>query len=157
MKFSSLEQLEICDCAGADGLFAQLSKPHIRPNRLKTLRWMDDCSAEPHGLEAFEGLLEGLSSLVTIHVYVNNLMALPKVTTITRHSSTLRSLSIHTQESSTAPHCYSDADFSKICTDCSEIRELSVMFPKSNIEGLNPSDEFEAFLVSKVSFCKPNS
>jgi hypothetical protein len=34
---------------------------------------MDDDKSEAHALEAFEGLLEGLSALETLHIFVNHM------------------------------------------------------------------------------------
>ncbi|MCJ1436481.1 hypothetical protein MMC27_005860 [Xylographa pallens] len=145
IKFSVLEKLEIRNCAGAEVLFAQLSKPHLRPPRLRSLRWMDDDKSEPHALEAFEGLLESLSGLETLHIYVNRMRSLPKVGPIIFHKKTLTSLSIHSQQTREAIHTYSEEDFDKICTECSQIRQLSIMFPKTTVEHAVASPEFLAF------------
>ncbi|MCJ1384471.1 hypothetical protein MMC17_007588 [Xylographa soralifera] len=145
IKFSVLEKLEIRNCAGADVLFAQLSKPHLRPPKLRSLRWMDDDKSEPHALEAFEGLLESLSGLETLHIYVNRMRSLPKVGPIILHKKTLTSLSIHSQQTRDAIHTYSEEDYDKICTECSQLRQLSIMFPKTTVEHAVPSPEFLAF------------
>ncbi|MCJ1398753.1 hypothetical protein MMC11_001954 [Xylographa trunciseda] len=144
-KFSVLEKLEIRNCAGAEVLFAQLSKPHLRPSKLRSLRWMDDDKSEPHSLEAFEGLLESLSGLETLHIYINRMRSLPKVGPIMLHKKTLTSLSIHSQQTRDAIHTYSEEDFDKICTECSQLRQLSIMFPKTTVEHAVPSNEFLAF------------
>ena len=132
-------------CVGADVVFAQLSKPHLRPSMLKTLRWLQEEINEPHALAAFEGFLESLSGLTILHVDVNHMRALPKPTALTRHKKTLLSLFIHSQSSSTAVHTYRASEFDEICTDCTELRQLSLFFPTTPV--LHASAEFKTFLV----------
>lgn len=147
ISFSCLENFEIGNCAGADVVFTQLSKPHMRPTKLKSIRWMDDNKSETHALEAFEGLLESLSGLLTIHVFINRMRALPKISAIIPHKKTLTSLSIHSQLSTQTPaHTYLEDDYSRLCTECGELRQLSIMFPKTAIETL-PSRDFLNFVV----------
>ena len=109
---------------------------------------MDDITSEPYALQAFEGLLEALSGLKTLHVEVNNMQTMPKVATITHHRKTLTSLSVHSQLSHIIMHHYVEEDFNKICTECTELRELSIMFPKTTVEHAVPNPDFEAYLVS---------
>ena len=108
---------------------------------------MDDDKSEPHALEAFEGLLESLSGVETLHVYVNRMRSLPKVGLILLHKKTLTSLSIHSQQSRDAIHTYSEEDYNRLCTECSQLRQLSIMFPKTTVEHAAPSPEFLAFRV----------
>lgn len=131
IKFSSLERLEIRNCAGAEAVWAKLSKPHLQPSGLKSLRWMDDYTVEPHALEAFEGFLEALPGLETLDVVVNKMRALPKVAAITHHRKTLVSLSVHSQQNNTTVHEYSDEDFSRICDQCIELRQCKQNHPTS--------------------------
>ncbi|MCJ1287072.1 hypothetical protein MMC26_006420 [Xylographa opegraphella] len=145
IKFNVLEKMEIRNCAGAEVLFAQLSKPQFRPPHLRSLRWMDDDKSEPHALEAFNGLLESISGLETLHVYINRMRSLPKVGPITLHKKTLTSLSIHSQQTRDAIHTYSEQDYEKLCTACSQLRQLSIMFPKTTVEHPATSPEFLAF------------
>lgn len=108
---------------------------------------MDDDKSEPHSLEAFEGLLESLSGLETLHISLNRMRTLPKVGPITLHKKTLTSLSVHSQQTRDNIHTYSEEDYDRICTDCSQLRQLSVMFPKTSIELSVPSPEFVTFKV----------
>ena len=147
IKFSSLEILEIRDCAGADAVFAQLSKPHLRPSKLKSLRWMHEDSSEPYALAAFEGLLEALSGLKILHIDINHMDALPKVAALTHHGKTLTSLSVHSQSSSTEVHNYENTDYGEICNECTELRQLSVIFPSTTVAHADPSPDFKTFLV----------
>ena len=43
---------------------------------------------------------------------------------------------------------YSEEDFGRLCDECKEIRQLSVMFPKTSVDLAIPSPEFTNFLVS---------
>lgn len=63
IQFSALESFVVGGCIGADAVFAQMSKPHLRPGKLKKLRWFHEAPNEPHALEAFEGLLEAIAGL----------------------------------------------------------------------------------------------
>lgn len=155
IKFDTLEKLEVRNCAGADALFAQLSKPHLRPSRLRSLRWMDDDKSEPHALEAFEGLLESMSGLETLHMYVSRMRALPKISSILCHKKTLTSLSIYSQYSKSDIFAYSEDDYRRLCTEATEIKQLSLMFPKTNAENALPAPEFENFLVSALERPSP--
>ena len=112
---------------------------------------MDDEKSEHHALEAFEGLLESLSGLETIHVYINRMRALPKIGPIVQHRKTLTSLSIHSQINKDSVMTYSEEDYSRICNDCSNLRQLSVMFPKTSVELPLPTSEFSAFIVCQSS------
>jgi hypothetical protein len=155
IKFSGLEKLEIRNCAGAEAVFAQLSKPHLRPTKLRSLRWMDDGKSEAHALEAFEGLVESINSLETLHLYVSNMRALPKISSIVQHKKTLRSLSIHSQGNRDQPvFAYEIDDYSRLTVECCNLRQLSIMFPKTAIDH-DLSPDFAAFLVYDISPAAP--
>ena len=117
---------------------------------------MDDDKSEPHALEAFEGLLESLSGLDTLHMYVSRMRSLPKISSILCHKRTLTSLSIHSQSSRSDFFTYTEDDYRRLCTEATEMRQLSLMFPKTNAENAMPSPEFESFLVSaQVIYASP--
>ena len=156
-KLTTLEKLEICDCDGVDAFFAQLSKPHIRPAKLKFLRWMDDETAQPHAMEAFEGLLEMTSGLEVLHLWLDEMDAVPKAGAITRHKKTLTSLGIHCQKNRDKVHSYTEDDYREICNQCTEIRQLSLAFPQLESESEYLSADFDTFLVCGpmwISDCK---
>ena len=153
IDFSALESLVIGGCPGADALFAQMSKPHARPNHLKKIRWFHEASAEPHALEAFEGLLEGLLGLEVIHADVRNVGGLPKPTAITHHAKTLKVLALQSRTRHDQAHfltldCYDQEQFDQITTECSEIRQLSIATPSTDVSEARPSADFTSFLVS---------
>ena len=152
MDFTCLESLVIGGCPGADALFAQLSKPSFRPNRLKKIRWFHETSAEPHALESFEGLLEGLLGLEVIHVDLRNIGGLPKSSAITHHAKTLRILALQSRTRHDNAHfysldCYKQEEFDEITTECAEIHQLSIATPKTDVSDAKPSSEFTSFLV----------
>ena len=152
IDFSCLESLVIGGCAGADALFSQMSKPHNRPSRLKKLRWFHEETAEPHALEAFEGLLEGLSGLEILHVDLNNIGGLPKPSAITNHRKTLKVLAIRSrmgppeQPQLDSLKCYEQAQFDEICTQCPEVRQLSITTPETFVSDPQETTEFRDFL-----------
>lgn len=135
-------------CVGADVIFSQLSKPHIRPSKLKTLRWLQEETNEPHALEAFEGLLEGLSGLEILHIDINHMQTLPKPAALAHHGKTLKSLFVRSALSSSNIHTYETHEFDVICTGCTELRQLSVTFPPTAVSHAVLDPEYKSFLVS---------
>lgn len=61
-----------------------MSKPHLRPRKLKKLRWFHEGQNEPHALEAFEGLLEATVGLEVLHIDTNDI-GLPRAAAIAHH------------------------------------------------------------------------
>ena len=160
IDFSCLESLIIGGCAGADAVFSQMSKPHIRPSRLKKLRWFHEDTAEPHALEAFEGLLEGLSGLEILHVDLKNIGDLPKPSAVTNHRKTLKVLALRSRTGSLEQpqletlKCYEQGQFDEICTQCTEIRQLSIATPETCVSEPRETTEFKDFLhcAAKLPF-----
>ena len=155
IEFSCLESIVVGGCPGADALWAQMSKPHVRPNRLKKIRWFHEISAEPHALEAFEGLLEGLLGLEVIHVDLINIGGLPKPSVITHHAKTLKMLALQSRSRQENLHfyslnCYAQDQFDEITTECTELRQLSIATPETDVSEARPSQEFTTFLVSSL-------
>ena len=150
ITFSCLETLEILNCPGADNLFAAISKSRFRPANLSTLRWMHDDTNGSHSPAVFEGFLEALSNLQSLHVDANDLLSLPKVAALIRHGRTLTSLSIHSQLSGTQIHSYSIKDFEDICIGCPNIRQLAIASPTVNVEYTEMGSNFDVFLVRQL-------
>ena len=148
IKFSTLESLVIGGCAGADAMFAQLSKPHLRPTKLEKLRWFHEETSEPHALEAFEGLLDALSGLKILHVDINNIPGLPRASAIAHHGQTLQMLGVRSRMPHSAILMYESEQFDEICTNCLELRQLSVTFPPTSVSNAAPSADFKTYLVS---------
>ena len=147
IKFSALESLVVGGCVGADAVFAQLSKPHLRPTNLKKLRWFHEASGEPHVLEAFEGLLEAITGLEVLHVDTNNIAGLPKASAISNHGKSLRILGIRSRMPATAILLYENDQFEEICNHCLELRQLGITFPITSVSDAEPSDDFTTYLV----------
>ena len=148
IKFSSLESLVIGGCIGADAVFAQMSKPHLRPTNLEKIRWFHEDSNEPHALEAFEGLLDALTKLKILHVDLNNIVGLPRAGAIAHHGRTLRSLSVRSRMHHTDTQMYDSEQFDEICSNCLELRQLSITFPPTSVTDAAPSHDFKTYLVS---------
>ena len=146
IKFSTLENLEIYKCMGTENLFTQLSKPHIRPGQLKHLYWIQNRINEPHILEAFEGLLESLLGLESLHVEIDSVDNLPKAKAITHHGKTLNYLNIKGQSNGYTLN-YEPADFTEICENCPGLRQLSVAFPSTSVDTAEDSPDYAMFLV----------
>ena len=110
---------------------------------------MDSHASEWPALEAFEGLLDTLIGLQVIDVVVAGMRALPRASAITHHRKTLVSLAIHTEKEEYNQHAYSDEDFGAICTQCTELRQLSVLFPEATLNWVDRhlGTKFSTFLV----------
>lgn len=150
IKFSCLKTLEVFHCVGAENLFSQLSKPNIRPGQLKHLYWTQSSVRESHILEAFEGLLETLLGLETLHVEIDYVDNLPKVKAITHHGKTLKYLSMNIQAVDSTIN-YDPVDFTYLCTSCPELEQLSVAFPATPVDSAEASPNFATFLVRAQS------
>ena len=145
IKFSSLESLVIGGCLGADAVFAQMSKPHLRPTGLKKIRWFHrENTSETHALEAFDGLLETVSGLEILHVDIKSFGGLPNPTAIAHHGNTLQILGIRSRTASSNPMTYDSDQFDEICTACTDLRQLSITFPNTSVSDANPSPDFKA-------------
>ena len=147
IQFSALESFVVGGCSGADAVFAQMSKPHLRPTKLKKLRWFHEALGETHALEAFEGLLEAISGLEVLHVDTNNITGLPKAATISHHGKTLQVLGIRSRMPPTAILLYESDQFEEICNNCLELRQLGITFPITSVSDAEPSSDFTTYLV----------
>ena len=147
IKFSALESFVVGGCFGADAVFAQMSKPNVRPNKLKKLRWFHEATGETHALEAFEGLLEAITGLEVLHIDTNNIPGLPKPAAISHHGKTLHILGIRSRMPTTAILLYESEQFEEICTHCLELRQLGITFPITSVSDAEPSSDFTTFLV----------
>lgn len=145
IRFSALESLLIGGCPGADAMFAQMSKPHVRPTKLKKLRWFHcENEGETHALEAFDGLLETVSGLEILHVDIKSFGGLPSPTAIANQGNTLKILGIRSRNASSSPIKYDSYQLDEICTACTELRQLSITFPNTCVSDAKPSTEFKA-------------
>lgn len=159
IKFSALESLVIGGCQGAEAVFAQMSKPYLRPKKLKKIRWFhgEETNAT-HALDAFDGLLEAISGLEVLHVDIIHFRGLPNPTAIAHHGKTLHILGIRSRTESSIPMMYESDQLDEICTACTELRQLSITFPTTSVSDARPSPEFKASLASHAgsSLQNPN-
>ena len=150
IKFSALESLVIGGCQGVDAVFSQMSKPHLRPTRLKKIRWFHGEEAnEPHALEAFDGLLEAINGLEILHVDIKHFNGLPNPTAIAHHGKSLKVLGIRSRTSPYSHMRYESEQLDEICTACTEIRQLSITFPATSVSDAHLSSDFKAHLVGR--------
>ena len=151
IKFSALESLLIGGCQGADAVFAQMSKPHQRPTKLKKIRWFHgEETTETHALEAFDGLIEAIIGLEILHVDVKHFNGLPNPTAIAHHGKTLQVLGIRSRTASSNHIRYESDQLDEICTACTELRQLSITFPTTSVSDAHPSPDFTTYLVSRA-------
>ena len=149
IKFSALESLVIGGCQGASTVFAQMSKPSLRPNNLKKIRWFhgEDIN-ENDALNAFDGLLEAISGLEELMVDVANFRALPNHTAIVRHGKTLQVLGVNGRTDTSSLLRYETNQLNEICTACTELRQFSITFPTTSVSHARPNPDFRASLAS---------
>jgi len=154
IQFKVLESFVVGGCTGADAVFAQMSKPHLRPTKLKKLRWFHEANGETHALEAFEGLLEAITGLEVLHVDTNNIAGLPKPATISHHGKTLQILGIRSRMPGMTILLYESEQFEEICNNCLELRQLGMTFPITSVSEAEPSSDFTTYLV-KLCYSYP--
>ena len=151
IKFSALESLLIGGCQGADAVFAQMSKPHQRPTKLKKIRWFHgEETTETHALEAFDGLIEAIIGLEILHVDIKHFSGLPNPTAIAHHGKTLKVLGIRSRTASSNHMRYESEQLDEICTACTELRQLSITFPPTSVSDAHPSADFKTYLVGRA-------
>lgn len=148
----ALEDLSIWECPGADALFAELSKPHLRPSHLKTLRLYHHDDDQHYGVGALERFLRSTSGLVTLRIDFSNTKELPKDDCIIKHSSSLESLSIYASKTDTDVFHYSTGPFSRICSTCTGLRQLSITPPPRASLLAGGNEDSRTFLVSNGTF-----
>ena len=148
IQFSGLESLVVGGCTGVDAVFAQMSKPHLRPSKLRKLRWFHEAAGEAHALEAFEGLLEAIVGLKMLYVDINNINGLPKASAVSLHGKTLEVLGIRCRIPSETILLYNAEQFEQLCSNCLELRQLGITFPVTSVSDAEPSIMFTRYLVN---------
>jgi hypothetical protein len=136
IDFRCVKSIRIFSCAGADALFAELSKSSKLPEKLETLEFKHEDNNENDGLGAVEGFLCLVSGIKTLTLDVTYSKSLPLPSGIVRHGKTLKQLNVH---ASTGPDScdlelvYDYASFSQICKDCPGLEQISVAFPQVSV------------------------
>jgi len=152
INMPALEDLSIWKCPGADALFAELSKPHLRPSHLKALRLYHHEDDQHYGAGALESFLQSTSGLVTLRIDIRNAKELPKEDCIIKHSASLESLSIYAFKNGPDVFRYSTGPLGRICSTCTGLRQLSITPPPTSSLLAYGNEDFETFLVSDEKF-----
>jgi hypothetical protein len=148
INMPALEDLSLFDCPGADALFAELSKPHLRPSHLKALRLYHHYDDQHYSAGALEGFLQSTSGLVTLRIDIRNAKELPKDDCIIKHSASLESLSIYASMTGPDVFRYSTGPLGRICSTCTGLRQLSITPPPTSSLLAYGDEDFETFMVS---------
>lgn len=136
IDFQSVKGIRIYGCAGADALFAELSKSTKLPDKLETLEVKHEDNAESDCLDAIDGFLCLVSGLKVLTLDIIDAKSPPAAAGIVRHGKTLKTLNIH---ASTGPdRCdeelvYDYASWTQICKECVLLEQVSVAFPPVSV------------------------
>ena len=155
IQFPNLEELEIRCCLGADALFAEMSKPAKRPDKLECLTYVQ--AADGRTLQyiqsSLENFLQSISTLKKLYVNFVDGNNLPKVEAICNHAGTLKSLILHSSHLSVGSflsyRTYSKEYFARLCKECTKLEQLAIALPANNVLEENFSDNFLEYLVSQ--------
>lgn len=136
VDFRSVKSIRVFACAGADVLFAELSKSTKLPEKLETLEFKHDDNHENDGLGALDGFMCLVSGIKTLTVDLTYAKALPAAPGIVRHGKTLKHLNVHA--SRIPDDCddeivYDYSSFSQICKECPLLEQVSVAFPPVSV------------------------
>ncbi|KAF2195479.1 hypothetical protein K469DRAFT_722705 [Zopfia rhizophila CBS 207.26] len=147
INFRSVKSIRIFACAGADALFAELSKSTKLPEKLETLEFKHDDNNENDGLGALDGFMCLVSGIKVLTIDLTYAKSLPAAAGISRHGRTLRELNVHA--SRIPDDCddelvYDYSSFSQICKDCPLLEQISVAFPSTSVNRHN-TDSFVNF------------
>ncbi|KAF2115469.1 hypothetical protein BDV96DRAFT_80266 [Lophiotrema nucula] len=136
IDFRSVKSIRIFACAGADALFAELSRSTMLPDKLETLEFKHDDNPENDGLEALDGFLVLATGIKVLTVDLSYVKSLPAAAGIVRHSRTLKQLNVHASsmpDDCDEEHVYDYASFSQICKECPNVEQISVAFPNVSL------------------------
>ena len=155
INFGNIEILRILQCAGADSLFAELSKARNLPKQLKALEFQHKDNEENEALLALDGFLCLVSGIQELVIDLERVHALPAAAGIARHGKTLEQLNVHcscelspaTMTSSSDDHgelVWEAEDFEKICGACTSLEQVSCAWPQTSLIR-PPSVDWTAF------------
>lgn len=152
INFNTVKNLRIFSCPGADALLAELCKSTKLPDKLKTLEFKHDDNSENEGLSALDGFLCLVSGIKTLTIDVTNARSLPAAAGIIRHKKTLKELNVHANpivDECVDELVYDYQSFKDICSNCSELEQLSVGFPSVSLIRAKEAS-FISFEVSRA-------
>ncbi|KAI9654926.1 MAG: hypothetical protein M1821_005679 [Bathelium mastoideum] len=149
ISFRTIKSLHILHCSGADAVLAEISKSSQLPERLESFDFKHDDNAENDGLGAVEGFLTLVSGIKHLTLDLEHTDTMPSAACITRHSKTLRALSVHATAGGLGEDelIWDVPSFEQIAKDCKELEAVSVAFPTTSLIRPN-SDDFDAFKVA---------
>ncbi|KAF2711697.1 hypothetical protein K504DRAFT_480645 [Pleomassaria siparia CBS 279.74] len=137
INFRTVKAIRIFGCAGADALFAELSKSSMLPEKLETLAFKHEDNLENDGLGALDGFMCLVTGVKVLTIDFRNAKSLPASAGIIRHSKSLTTLNIH---ATPAPDIdtydelvYDYPSFLQICKDCQLLEQLSMAFPTVSV------------------------
>lgn len=151
IDFPNLVELEVRNCAGADAIFAEMSKPAKRPTKLDDLTFvhMGDGRRHEYIQSALENFLQSISSLRKLCVILVEANNLPKVEAICNHAAQLENLIVHSAElpSYTSERIYSKEEFARLCRECTKLQQLAIACPPIKLFEDRLGDDFIGYLV----------
>lgn len=160
VDFRSVKSIRIFNCAGADALFAELSKSTMLPDKLETLEFKHDDNHENDGLGALDGFMCLVSGIKVLTIDLTFAKSLPASAGIVRHGKTIKQLNVHASRN--PDDCddelvYDYSSFSQICKECPLLEQVSVAFPPVSVIR-SKQDSFINFEVScyHVDSCLPS-
>lgn len=135
IDFSTIKNLRVFLCSGADALFAELSKSSRLPDKLETLEFKHEDNAENDALNAIDGFLCLVSGIKVLTLDIWHAKNLPAPAGITRHGKTLRELNVHAGRGDCEEdeHVYELEAFQQITKACSSLEQLCVAFPSTSV------------------------
>lgn len=154
INFPNLEELEIRYCPGSDALFAEMSKPAKRPTQLEQLSFVQASDGRNHQYiqSALETFLLSISKLKRLYINFVDGSNLPKIEAICNHAATLKSLILESIRLGLLPFMsygtYAGESFAEICKQCTNLEQLAVSCPSTNLFEDQFSDKFTQYIVS---------
>lgn len=138
IDFSRLKTLRVFGCLGADSLFAEMCKSRSLPLSLQTFEFKHDDDTNGETISALNTLLTLLSGLRRLYIDIANAKGGPSDVSVIRHAQTLKELLVHSYDGDPSDpdddeHIWSEESFTKICTSCKEIEQLSVAMPPTPV------------------------
>lgn len=147
IDFSNVRRLWLQKCKGAEVLLSELCRSSLLPTQLEALHFIHtEDNNDSEATKALEGFLSLISGLREIFIDIKNASALPSMSKIIHHSTTLRAISIHAYEDHdcSLEHVYPSADFTRLCQSSPNLTQLSVAFPEQEIISRG-NDDYNAY------------
>ncbi len=137
ISFPNLAELEVRSCAGADAIFAEMSKPAKRPTKLIDLTFVhvDDGRSHQYIQSSLENFLQSITSLKKLCVIMVEGSNLPKVEAVCNHAAQLENLILYASDSSLylSEKIYSKDDFARLCRECRALQQLAIGCPQTKL------------------------